>query len=110
MDFLRQNKTLVVYRKPVNMHRSFNGLVSLSVTELNVALTDSTYVLFMNRKRNQFKILFVNRGHISMFCMRVSGALQEDFTKLDNIEVKILRQLIDNPKSRKPCLKHIYGA
>ena len=109
MDFLRQKRKLVVYPKPINMHRSFNGLVSLTIAELAIDLADKHYILFMNRKRNQFKILFLYRDHISIFSMRISGALQADFTRIYEIDTEKLAQLIDTAKSRKPRLEHILG-
>jgi len=106
MEFLNQNIDLVVYKQPVNMHRSFNGLVSLAITELELDLSEKTYILFMNRKRNQFKILFQNLGQITIYTMRIFGSMQMDFTKIDKINTRDLRNLIFNAKCRNR-LKHI---
>jgi len=108
MDFLSQNIDFHVYKKPVNMHRSFNGLVTLTMSELELDLSEKTYVLFINRKRNQFKILFLNLGHITIFTMRISGSMQMDFTKIDKINSKVLRNLIREAKSRNR-LRHVLG-
>lgn len=110
MDFLSQNLNLVVYKKPVNMHRSFNGLVTLAMTELNLDLTEKTFVLFMNRKRNQFKILFLNQGHVTIFTMRISGAMQKDFTKINAIHTNELRELIRTAKSRRKLFEYVLDA
>lgn len=107
MDLASLNVSIVVYKKPINMHRSFNGLLSLAINELNLNLENEIYVLFMNRDRNQFKILFFQYGHASIFTMRLSGRLQEDFTKIDKIQSHFLYELIQNPISRKPRFNHI---
>lgn len=110
MDFFNQNTNFIVYQKPVNMHRSFNGLVSLAIAELNVNLAEQKFVLFMNRKRNQFKILFLSYGHISIFTMRCSGSIQMDFTKIDQINSNSFKKLIQTTKRRQPRFKHILEA
>lgn len=89
------------------MHRSFNGLLSLAINELNLNPQDDVYVLFMNRDRNQFKILFFQYGHPSIFTMRLSGRLQADFTKIDKIESTLLYKLIETAICRKPRFSHI---
>ncbi len=110
MNFAAQNITFIVYQHPINMHRSFNGLLSLAISELNVDPHDDVYVLFMNRDRNQFKILFFQYGHVSIFTMRLSGRIQEDFTKIKEISSCSFHQLIKRAVSRKHRLGYILNA
>lgn len=107
MDLMSQNIPLIVYKNPINMHRSFNGLLSLAINELNLNPQDNVYILFMNRDRNQFKILFFQYGHASIFTMRLSGRLQADFTKIDKIQSPLLYKLIETVVCRKPRFSHI---
>ncbi len=64
----------------------FNGLLSLAINELYVNFDDDVYVLFMNRDRNQFKILYFQHGHASIFSMRLAGRIPADFTSMDKID------------------------
>ena len=107
MDFTSKNIPLIVYKNPINMHRSFNGLLTLVFSELNLDLQKDVYVLFMNRDRNQFKILFLHHGHVSIFTMRLAGSLRADFTKMDLINSWSLYKLIENVVSRNHRLRKI---
>tara|TARA_B100000959_G_C14905953_1_gene592980 strand:- start:1013 stop:1345 length:333 start_codon:yes stop_codon:yes gene_type:complete len=107
MNFFDQSNDFVIYKKPVNMHRSFDGLVTLAITELEVDLSAQSYVLFMNRSRNQFKILFISYGHISIFTMRTSGTIQIDFSDIDKIHSKDFEKLITTTRKRKPRFQAI---
>jgi len=105
MDFHTKNIPLIVYKNPINMHRSFNGLLSLAISELGIDFQQDSYVLFMNRDRNQFKILFIYEGNVSIFTMRINGRLRADFEKIDSIDSRFLHKLIKNPISRKSRLQ-----
>lgn len=110
MDFMSKNVSLIVYKNPINMHRSFSGLLSLAINELNLDFQDETYVLFLNRDRDQFKILFFQYGHASIFTMRLAGRLKADFTKIDKIESSLLYELIETTISRRPRFRYILEA
>jgi IS66 Orf2 like protein len=101
MDFASEELTFIVYKNPINMHRSFNGLISLAINELQVDLQKDFHILFMNRDRNQFKILFFKYNHASIFSMRLSGRLQADFTKMDTISSSVFYDLVKTPIRRK---------
>lgn len=109
MDFASNNISMIIYKNPINMHRSFNGLLSLAFNELDLDLGEDIYVLFMNRDRNQFKILFFQYGHATIFTMRLSGSIQADFTKMDAIDSSTFHNLIKTVKSRKHRLRHVLG-
>jgi IS66 Orf2 like protein len=100
MDFLSSNTKLIVYKKPINMHRSYDGLLSLAISELKVN-PKQAYVLFINRDRNQFKILCFYKNNISIFSMRLSGSMKADFSQIDEIDVSSLVQLMQSVRSRK---------
>lgn len=94
MNFLSKNISLFVYKNPINMHKSFNGLITLAITELALDFTNDTYVLFVNRDRNQFKILFMRDDQPCIFTMRLSGSMKADFAKINEINTSLLRKLI----------------
>ena len=109
MDFVSKNVILNVYNKPINMHRSFNGLLSLAINELNIDFNHEVYVLFMNRDRNQFKILYFQQGHVSIFSMRLAGRIPADFTSMNKIDTNSFHQLVQANKCRNHRLQHVLG-
>ena len=56
MDLLSQNIPLIVYKNPVNMHRSFNGLLSLAINELNLNPQDDVYILISTFVLQSFRL------------------------------------------------------
>lgn len=108
IDF-RLDTVFVVYKKPINMHRSYDGLLTLAFSELRVDPMKNTPVLFVNRDRNQFKVLFSQNGQICIFSMRLSGSMKMDFTQISKIEWVVLNELIKNAQSRKSRLQHVLG-
>jgi hypothetical protein len=98
------NTDFVVYNKPINMHRSYDGLLTLVISELKIDPMKDAHVLFINRDRNQFKILFSLNGQISIFAMRLSGSMKMDFTQISKIKWSELDKLIKTLQSRKSRL------
>jgi len=110
MSFLDSDFELLVYPKPVNMHRSFNGLASLAYSELGIDTLEQAHVLFVNRKRNQFKILLLNYGHVLVHHMRTLGTIQQDFSGISKIHSKTLVNLLRTVKSRRPRFSYLLEA
>jgi IS66 Orf2 like protein len=107
MAFLGENAKIIVYDKPVNMFKGFDSLLSIVVTELNIKLGSNIYVLFVNRDRNRLKILFFENGHISIFAMRLSGAMCVNFGVLREFDHHEFYELITNLKTKK--FRNRYG-
>lgn len=101
--------TFIVYHKPINMHRSYDGLLSLAISELKVNPADD-HVLFVNRDRNQFKILVFYQNHISIVSMRLSAPMKMDFSQINHIDFSTLVNLIQNVRPRKSRLGNLEDA
>lgn len=104
MDILPDNAQIVFYKAPINMHKSFDSLLSIIYTELDVDLTEKTYVLFLNRKRNRTKIIYFDHGHVSMLAMRLAGSMIVDFSSTEIINKNDLCSLIKNLRTKKKRL------
>ena len=107
MNLYDLDTTLIVYPHPVNMHRSFNGLASLAYSELQLGSLEEVYILFVNRDRNQFKILFLSHDHIAVFHMRTSGTIQQNFSLISTIHTNDFIYLLKTVKSRRPRFRAI---
>lgn len=49
---------VVLYRKPTDMRKSFNGLVALTQSELKQDPLSGSLFVFLNRRRDRIKILY----------------------------------------------------
>lgn len=107
MIFFHPDTIFDVYKTPINMHRSYDGLLTLAISELKINPMKNHNVLFVNRDRNQFKILFFLNGQISIFSMRLAGTMKIDFTQIVKIDWNSLTKLIQTVQSRKSRLQHI---
>ena len=71
MIFSREVRKILAYRHPVDMRKSFDGLVSLvQNTLLEDPLTGSLYV-FINRRRNYVKLVYWDRTGYCLFAKRL---------------------------------------
>lgn len=104
MDILPDNARIIFYKTPVNMHKSFDSLLSIIHTELHVDLNDNIFVLFVNRKRNRTKIIYLDHGHVSMLAMRLAGSMIIDFTSTEITNKQSLCTLINNLRTKKKKL------
>jgi len=102
MHILPDNARIVFYNTPVNMHKSFDSLLTIIVTEMRIDPDDNTFVLFVNRKRNRVKIIYFDRGHISMLAMRLSGSMVIDFENTNHFDKQSLYELTQNLRTKKP--------
>lgn len=105
MDILPDNARIIFYKTPVNMHKSFDSLLSIIHTELDVDLNDDIYVLFVNRKRNRTKIIYFDHGHVSMLAMRLAGSMIIDFDSTEVKNKESLSKLINNLRTKKKKLQ-----
>jgi hypothetical protein len=101
MSLLNDDARIIFYGQPITMYKSYDGLLTLVLNDLNIELTPNTYVLFVNRDRNQFKMLFFDQGIISIFSMRLSGAMKITFGKSAEFNNRSFRELITNLITRK---------
>jgi transposase len=66
-----------LYRKPVKMSRSFDGLAALIRTELNKDIINGDVFIFVNRTRSMIKVFVYEQKGFSIFYRRLDeGSFQ----------------------------------
>lgn len=60
-----------LYRNACDMRKSFDGLCGIIINELKQNPLDGSVFVFLNRNRNQAKILFWNRDGLVIFYKRL---------------------------------------
>ena len=92
-------KAVYLYPKPVDFRKSINGLAALVELDIKVAVFDPALFVFLNRTRNQVKILYWHRNG---FCLWLKRLEAERFkTKPDagdeaiELTVRELNQLLE---------------
>jgi len=68
---LNADANFYLYRKPVKMSRSFDGLAALIRTELNKDIIGGDVFLFLNRQRTTIKIFVYENKGFSIFYRRL---------------------------------------
>jgi transposase len=68
---LRYPQRILAYSEPVDMHKSFNGLIALTTQALREDPLSGTFYLFSNRRRNLVKILFWDRTGFCLYAKRL---------------------------------------
>jgi len=64
-------RRILAYREPVDMRKSFNGLLALTAQVLKEDPLSGTFFLFTNRRRNLVKILFWDRTGFCLYAKRL---------------------------------------
>jgi transposase len=60
-----------LYRKPVNMSKSFDSLAALVRTELDRDIVNGDVFIFLNRNRTMIKVLVYEKKGFSIFYRRL---------------------------------------
>jgi len=68
---VRQDTNLYLYRRPVKMSRSFDGLAALIRTELEKDIVSGDIFIFLNRTRSMVKALVYENKGFSIFYRRL---------------------------------------
>ena len=68
---LSADANFYLYRKPVKMSRSFDGLAALIRTELNKDIIHGDVFIFLNRQRTTIKIFIYENKGFSIFYRRL---------------------------------------
>jgi transposase len=83
---LAQDANFYLYRKPVKMSRSFDGLAALIRTELNKDIINGDVFLFLNKQRTTIKIMVYENKGFSIFYRRLDeGSFQLPMIASDHI-------------------------
>ena len=112
---LPPNVSVLLYREPVNIHKSFDGLIGLVRNALGVDPLTPTLFVFFNRHRNKLKILYWDNDGFAIWYKRLEKGtfhLTLPFTGEANValtraQLAMLLEGIDfqNVKKRKRFFK-----
>jgi hypothetical protein len=87
---LSSDANFYLYRRPVKMSRSFDGLAALIRTELNKDIINGDVFLFLNRQRSVIKIFVYEDKGFSIFYRRLDeGSFQLPMINADDISYKM---------------------
>ncbi len=64
-------RRIFAYSKPVDMRKSFDGLIALTAQSLKEDPLSGTFYLFSNRRGNMVKILFWDRTGFCLYAKRL---------------------------------------
>lgn len=87
---LASNANFYLYRKPVKMSRSFDGLAALIRAELDKDIITGDVFIFLNRQRTTIKIFVYENKGFSIFYRRLDeGSFQLPLIASDHISYKM---------------------
>ena len=87
---LAADANFYLYRKPVKMSRSFDGLVALIRTELDKDIINGDVFIFLNRQRTTVKLFVYENKGFSIFYRRLDeGSFQLPLIASDHISYKM---------------------
>jgi transposase len=90
---LASDANFYLYRKPVKMSRSFDGLASLIRTELDKDIIGGDVFIFLNRQRTTLKIFVYENKGFSIFYRRLDeGSFQLPMIASDHVSYKMNEQ------------------
>jgi transposase len=62
---------IYIYRNPVNLHRSFEGLCGLVENAFSGKLLTGSLFVFLNRRRNKLKLLYWDSDGLAIWYKRL---------------------------------------
>lgn len=87
---LSDDVNFYLYRKPVKMSRSFDGLAALIRTELEKEIINGDVFIFLNRQRTTIKIFVYENKGFSIFYRRLDeGSFQLPLINTDHISYRM---------------------
>ena len=90
---LASDANFYLYRKPVKMSRSFDGLAALIRTELDKDIIHGDVFIFLNRHRTTLKIFVYENKGFSIFYRRLDeGSFQLTMIASDHVSYKMSEQ------------------
>ena len=73
MVLAREVRRILAYRHPVDMRKSFNGLVALVQHTLHEDPLSGSLYIFINRRRNYVKAVYWDRTGFCLFAKRLES-------------------------------------
>ena len=98
---------IILYPKPVNLHKSFDALMLLVDTEMNLKLEPNLYILFCNLRKNRIKILYYNGKRLLLIATRFEHALHFSFQEGVSFDSISFDKFLDKPNPRSRINKMI---
>lgn len=89
MITLPSNAEILLYQKPTDMRRSFDGLSGMVREELGREPTDGSLFLFINRRQDRIKILYWDRDGLALWYKRLESGSFERINRGDQTAVRI---------------------
>lgn len=87
---LASDANFYLYRKPVKMSRSFDGLATIIRTELDKDIISGDVFIFLNKQRTTVKIFVYENKGFSIFYRRLDeGSFQLPLIASDHISYKM---------------------
>lgn len=87
---LAADANFYLYRKPVKLSRSFDGLAALIRTELDKDIINGDIFIFLNRQRTTVKLFVYENKGFSIFYRRLDeGSFQLPLIASDHISYKM---------------------
>ena len=105
---------VVVYNRPVDMRKSFQGLRALTQNVLHEDPLSGHWFVFINKRGNYLKLLYWSRGGFCLWCKRLEQGLfardnYRDITVMDTLRLQLLIEGIaisDIAKRKRFSLKN----
>ncbi len=86
----REEANYYLYRRPVKMSRSFDGLAALIRTELDKDIINGDVFIFLNRQRTTIKLFIYENKGFSIYYRRLDeGAFQLPLISSDHLSYKM---------------------
>lgn len=86
----QESSNYYLYRKPVRMSRSFDGLAALIRTDLDRDIITGDVFIFLNRQRTMIKIFVYENKGFSIYYRRLDeGSFQLPLISSDHISYKM---------------------
>jgi hypothetical protein len=86
----REEANYYLYRRPVKMSRSFDGLSALIRTELDRDIINGDVFIFLNRQRTMIKLFVYENKGFSIYYRRLDeGAFQLPLISSDHLSYKM---------------------
>jgi transposase len=71
MFLARDSRRILAYRRPIDMRKSFDGLIGIVQATLREDPLSGTLFVFFNRRGNYLKLVYWDRTGFSLFAKRL---------------------------------------
>lgn len=89
---LPPHTAILMYRHPVDIRKSFDGLIGLVRNDLDADPVSPTFFVFFNKRRNKIKILYWDNDGFAIWYKRLEkGTFRLTLPTDENAGIKITR-------------------